>query len=68
MPSTPRLCVCVCAQVWTLVGEDARLAAAKDTSAAPVIDITKHGEAFSFEGVRCWVWVEREGRDGRASA
>jgi len=30
-------------QVWALVGEDARVAAAKDTAAAPVIDITKHG-------------------------
>ena len=30
-------------QVWTLVGEEARVAAAKDTATAPVIDITKHG-------------------------
>jgi large subunit ribosomal protein L27Ae len=29
--------------VWSLVGEEARVAAAKDTSAAPVIDITQHG-------------------------
>jgi large subunit ribosomal protein L27Ae len=30
-------------KIWTLVGEDARLEAAKDTSTAPVIDVTQHG-------------------------
>lgn len=30
-------------KIWTLVGEEARLAAASDTSAAPVIDVTQHG-------------------------
>lgn len=30
-------------KIWTLVGEEARLAAAKDTSSAPVIDVTQHG-------------------------
>jgi large subunit ribosomal protein L27Ae len=29
--------------VWSLVGEEARVAAAKDTSTAAVIDITQHG-------------------------
>ena len=30
-------------KIWTLVGEDARVEAAKDTSTAPVIDVTNHG-------------------------
>jgi len=30
-------------KIWTLVGEDARIEAAKDTSTAPVIDVTNHG-------------------------
>lgn len=30
-------------KLWTLVGEEGRLAAAKDTSSAPVIDVTQHG-------------------------
>eukprot|EP00882_Tetradesmus_deserticola_P000190 GHRQ01000214.1.p2 GENE.GHRQ01000214.1~~GHRQ01000214.1.p2 ORF type:complete len:148 (+),score=58.62 GHRQ01000214.1:134-577(+) len=30
-------------KLWTLVGEEAREAAAKDTSTAPVIDVTKFG-------------------------
>jgi large subunit ribosomal protein L27Ae len=30
-------------KIWTLVGEEARLAAAKDASTAPVIDVTAHG-------------------------
>lgn len=30
-------------KIWTLVGEEARLEAAKDTSTAPVIDVTRHG-------------------------
>merc|ERR1712137_552579 len=30
-------------KIWTLVGEEKRLACAKDTSKAPVIDVTKHG-------------------------
>merc|ERR1712113_1129343 len=30
-------------KIWTLVGEDERLKAAKDTSKAPVIDVTKQG-------------------------
>ena len=30
-------------KIWTLVGEEARLEAAKDTSTAPVIDVTQHG-------------------------
>ena len=30
-------------QVWTLVGDEARVEAGKDASAAPVIDITQHG-------------------------
>jgi len=30
-------------KIWALVGEEGRLEAAKDTSAAPVIDVTQHG-------------------------
>ena len=30
-------------KIWSLVGEDARAAAAKDASKAPVIDVTAHG-------------------------
>merc|ERR1711975_62693 len=30
-------------KIWTLIGEDERLKAAKDTSKAPVIDVTKQG-------------------------
>ncbi|KIZ01913.1 60S ribosomal protein L27a-3 [Monoraphidium neglectum] len=30
-------------KLWSLVGEEAREAAAKDKSSAPVIDVTKHG-------------------------
>ncbi|KAI3429449.1 hypothetical protein D9Q98_005542 [Chlorella vulgaris] len=30
-------------KVWSLVGEEARVSAAKETSTAVVIDITKHG-------------------------
>eukprot|EP00887_Chlorella_sp_A99_P003064 scaffold9.g3064.t1 len=30
-------------KLWALVGEEARVAAAKDTATAPVIDVTKHG-------------------------
>jgi len=30
-------------KIWTLVSEEERLAAAKDTSTAPVIDVTQHG-------------------------
>lgn len=30
-------------KLWSLVGEEARLAAAKDSSSAPVIDVTQHG-------------------------
>lgn len=30
-------------KIWNLVGEEARLEAAKDTSSAPVIDVTQHG-------------------------
>jgi large subunit ribosomal protein L27Ae len=30
-------------KLWTLVGEEGRLEAAKDTAAAPVIDVTQHG-------------------------
>lgn len=30
-------------KLWALVGEDARVAAAKDSSSAPVIDVTQHG-------------------------
>lgn len=30
-------------KIWTLVGEDARIAAAKDSGNAPVIDVTQHG-------------------------
>jgi hypothetical protein len=33
----------VLSQVWSLVGEEARVSAAKETSTAVVIDITKHG-------------------------
>ena len=44
MPTTRCL---PCLQVWTLVGEEARVAAAKETATAPVIDITKHGECTS---------------------
>ena len=41
----PSRCPCLCCppQVWSLVGEEARLAAAKDTATAAVIDITQHG-------------------------
>lgn len=41
--------------MWALVGEEARVAAAKDTAAAPVIDITKHGE------LRNWLPVAAAG-------
>jgi len=30
-------------KLWTLVGEEARLAAAKDTSKAPVVNVTEFG-------------------------
>ena len=30
-------------KLWALVGEETRLAAAKDTANAPVIDVTQHG-------------------------
>ncbi|MEW5298496.1 MAG: hypothetical protein WDW36_001612 [Sanguina aurantia] len=30
-------------KIWTLVGEEAREAAAKDSSTTPMIDVTKHG-------------------------
>jgi len=30
-------------KIWTLVGEEARVDAAKDTATAPVIDVTNHG-------------------------
>ena len=30
-------------KLWSLVSEEARLNAAKDTSVAPVIDVTKRG-------------------------
>ena len=30
-------------KLWTLVGEEARVAAAADTATAPVIDVTQHG-------------------------
>jgi len=30
-------------KLWTLVGEEARIAAAKDKSTTPLIDVTKHG-------------------------
>lgn len=30
-------------KLWALVGEEARLKSAQDTSVAPVIDVTKHG-------------------------
>ena len=51
--STP--CLRCPLQVWALVGEEARVAAAKDTAAAPVIDITKHGE------LRNWLPVAAAG-------
>jgi len=30
-------------KLWSLVGEEARLTAAKDSTSAPVIDVTQHG-------------------------
>jgi large subunit ribosomal protein L27Ae len=30
-------------KIWTLVGEEARVEAAKDSATAPVIDVTNHG-------------------------
>jgi large subunit ribosomal protein L27Ae len=30
-------------KIWSLVGEEARAAAAADTKTAPVIDVTQHG-------------------------
>ena len=30
-------------KIWSLIGEEARIEAAKDSSSAPVIDVTNHG-------------------------
>ena len=42
-------------KLWSLVGEEARVAAAKETSTAPVIDVTKHGY-FKVRGARARCW------------